>query len=111
MNPQGGGQIPEFRTGERKRFYASRNHKLVLFKHSGHILPLTAVAFAGLLIKRRWSRVRTTSLALLLDCWRLRGRARAKRRPIRGFRRHGDEVAAVVFMLAAGPLAGFQKIY
>ena len=71
VNPKGGEQITEFRTSERKRFYANRNHLLVLLKHSQHILLLTAGAFAGmlfvegvfwLLLKRRWSLAQATSL-------------------------------------------------
>ena len=34
VNPQGGEQITELRTSGRKRFYASRNHLLVLLKNS-----------------------------------------------------------------------------
>lgn len=49
VNPQGGEQIVELRTSERKRFYANRNHLLVLLKHSQHILLLTAGAFVGIL--------------------------------------------------------------
>jgi GT2 family glycosyltransferase len=99
VNPKGGEQITEFRTSESKRFYANRNHLLVLLKNSKHILLLTAVAFAGfllveglfwLLIKRRWALVRRTSLEPMMDCWRLRHHVLAKRRQISSFRRHGD---------------------
>ena len=69
VNPQGGEQITELRTSERKRFYANRNHLLVLLKHSQHILLLTAVAFVGMLLWKaffgccssaggRWCRLR-----------------------------------------------------
>ena len=99
VNPQGGEQITEFRTSERTRFLANRNHLLVLLKNSQHILLLTAVAFAvmlfiesffWLLLKRRWSLVEATSLEPLRDCWRLRGHVRAKRRQVQRFRQHGD---------------------
>ena len=99
VNPQGGEQITEFRTSERKRFYANRNHLLVLLKHSQHILLLTAGVFMGmlfiegvfwLLLMRRWSLVQATTLEPLRDCWRLRGHIRAKRRQVQSFRRHGD---------------------
>jgi GT2 family glycosyltransferase len=119
VNPQGGEQITELRTSERKRFYANRNHLLVLLKHSQHILLLTAVAFTGmlflegvfwLLLKRRWSLVRTTSLEPLRDCWRLRGHVRAKRREVRGFRRHGDGWMLRFFCWRPGRAGDLKKL-
>jgi GT2 family glycosyltransferase len=99
LNPKGGDQIMEFRTSGRKRFYANRNHLLVLLKHSQHLLLLTAAAFAGLLFveglfwlawTRRWSLAKETSFKPLHDCWRLRGHVRAERGRVKKIRRHGD---------------------
>ena len=120
VNPKGGEQITEFRTSERKRFYANRNHLLVLLKHSQHILLLTAGAFAGmlfvegvfwLLLKRRWSLAQATSLEPLRDCWRLRGHVRAKRRQVQGFRRHGDWWMLRFFCCRPGRVGDLKKIF
>jgi len=120
VNPQGGEQFTEFRTSERIRFYANRNHLLVLLKNSQHILLLTAVMFAGmifveslfwLLLKRRWSLVRATSIGPLRDCWRLRGHVRAKRRQVRAFRRHGDWWMLRFFCWQFGRGGDLNKIF
>lgn len=99
VNPKGGEQITEFRTSARKRFYANRNHLLILLKFSQHILLLTAAAFVVLLMieglfwlswTRRWSLARTTSLEPLQDCWRLRSHVQEQRQRVKKTRRHGD---------------------
>jgi len=120
VNPKGGDQITEFRTSERKRFYANRNHMLVLLKHSQHILLLTAGIFSGMLFiegvfwlikTRRWSRVRAASLDPLIDCWRLRGHVRAKRRQVQSFRRHGDWWMLRFFCWRSGRIGDLKKIF
>ncbi|HEY5296776.1 MAG TPA: glycosyltransferase family 2 protein [Verrucomicrobiae bacterium] len=99
VNPEGGEQIVELRTSERKRFYANRNHLLALLKHSRHFLLLTVLPFIGLLFlesffwlvaTRRWSLARATSWEPLWECWKLRNHVRAKRKQVQGFRWHGD---------------------
>jgi GT2 family glycosyltransferase len=120
VNPNGGEIIVEFRTSERKRYYANRNHMLALLKNSQHILLLTAVTFAGLLllegffwllIKRRWALMRTTCLEPLMDCWRLRDHVRAKRRQAREFRRHGDWWMLRFLCWRLGRWADFKKVF
>ncbi len=120
VNPQGGEQITELRTSGRKRFYANRNHLLVLLKNSQHILLLTAVAFAGmlflegafwLLLKRRWALVRATSLEPLRDCWRLRGHVRAKRQQVQDFRRRGDGWMLRFFCWRPGRAGDLKKLF
>ena len=120
MNPQGGEQITEFRTSERKRFYANRNHLLVLLKNARHMLLLTAVAFAGLLllegffwllIKRRWSLVRITSWEPLVDCWRLRRHVLARRRAVAEFRRHDDWWMLRFFCWRFGRWQDLKKLF
>lgn len=120
VNPKGGEQITEFRTSERKRFYANRNHLLALLKNSRHVLLLMAVMFSGLLlleglfwllIKRRWALVRTTSLDPLMACWRLRGHVRSQRRLARGFRRHGDWWMLRFFCWRLGRWPDFKKVF
>jgi GT2 family glycosyltransferase len=120
INPKGGEKILEFHTSERKRFYANRNHLLVLLKNSQHILLLTALAFAGLilaeglfwlLIKRRWSLLRTTSLEPFRDCWRLRDHVRAQRRKVRSFRRHSDWWMLRFLCCRLGRWPDFKKIF
>ena len=119
VNPKGGEKITEFRTSTRKRFYANRNHLLVLLKYSQHILLLTAVAFTGLLLiegvfwllwKRRWSLAWNTSFEPLRDCWRLRGHVRENRRRIKKFRRHGDWWMLRFFCWRLGRTGDFRKI-
>lgn len=120
VNPKGGEQITEFRTSEKKRFYANRNHLLALLKNSQHILLLTALAFAGLLlvegffwllIKRRWALLRTTSLEPLMACWRLRGHVSAQRRLARGFRQHSDWWMLRFFCWRLGRWPEFKKVF
>ena len=119
VNPQGGEQITEFRTSERKRFYANRNQLLVLLKHAQHILLLTAVAFTGmlfvegifwLLLTRRWSLVRATVLEPLRDCWRLRGHVRAQRERVRSFRQRSDWWMLRFFCWRLGKAGDLKKI-
>lgn len=120
VNPQGGEQITELRTSERTRFLANRNHLLVLLKHSRHILLLTAVAFAGmlfiegvfwLLLKRRWSLARATSLEPVRACWRLRGHIRAKRRQVSEFRRRSDWWMLRFFCWRLGKAGDLKKLF
>ena len=95
----------------------NRHHVLVLLQYSQDILLLTAVAFAGLLflegffwllLKRRWSLVEPQAQAVagLLAVARPCGRPTAADPGFPPARRLVD---AAFFLLAAGPLAGFQK--
>jgi GT2 family glycosyltransferase len=99
VNPAGGTKRVEFRTSERKRFYANRNHLLMLLKYPQHILfamfcANVALQFVEaifwLVTQRRWSLVRESFFRPLAECWRLRGHVATKRREMRAFRRHGD---------------------
>jgi len=119
VNPQGGEQITELRTSERKRFYANRNHLLVLLKHSQHILLLSAGAFVGmlfieglfwLLLKRRWSLVQATALEPLRDCWRLREHVRTKRKQVRHFRQRSDWWMLRFFCWRSGRVGDLKNI-
>lgn len=119
VNPQGGEQITEMRTSERKRFYANRNHLLVLLKHSQHMLLLTAGAFVlmlfleslfWLVFKRRWSLVRATSLGPVRDCWRLRNHVRDQRQQVRAFRRRGDWWMLRFFCWRLGKVGDLKKL-
>jgi GT2 family glycosyltransferase len=120
VNSQGGEQITELRTSERKRFYANRNHLLVLLKHSQHILLLTAAAFVGmlfvegvfwLLLKRRWSLMQVTAIEPVRDCWRLRNHVRAKRRQVQGFRQRGDGWMLRFFCWRLGRAGDLKKLF
>ena len=120
VNPKGGEQITEFRTSERKRFYANRNHMLALMQNSQHILLLAVVAFAALLflegffwmlIKHRWALMKTTCLEPLADCWRLRGHIRTKRLEIKSFRRHSDWWMLRFFCWRLGRWADLKKVF
>jgi GT2 family glycosyltransferase len=120
VNPQGGEQITELRTSERKRFYANRNHLLVLLKNSRHILLLTAGAFVGMLfvegvfwmlLKRRWSLMQATAIAPVCDCWRLRNHVRAKRRQVQGFRQRGDGWMLRFFCWRPGRAGDLKKLF
>jgi GT2 family glycosyltransferase len=119
VNPQGGERITELRTSERTRFYANRNHLLVLLKHSQHILLLTAVAFAAMLLaegvfwlvlKRDWRLARMTSWEPLAACWKLRGHVRIKRKQVQNFRRHGDWWMTRFFCWRLGRAGDLKKI-
>ena len=99
VNPEGGSQVVEFRTGDTKRFYANRNSLLVLLKNCQHVLLLLVPlqvgflfieALVALLLVGRWSFVRRAYWDALADCWRLRGHVLAERKRIRQFRRHSD---------------------
>jgi GT2 family glycosyltransferase len=120
VNPQGGEHITELRTSDRKRYYANRNHLLVLLKHSQHILLLTAAAFTALLLceglfwlllTRRWSVARAVSWEPVRDCWRLRGHVRAKRKQVRHFRQHGDWWMLRFFRWRFGRSGELKKIF
>ena len=97
VNPEGGSQVVEFRTGDTKRFYANRNSLLVLLKNCQHVLLLLVPlqvgflfieALVALLLVGRWSFVRRAYWDALADCWRIRGHVLAERKRIRQFRRH-----------------------
>jgi GT2 family glycosyltransferase len=120
VNPKGGEKITEFRTSERKRFYANRNHMLALLQNTQHILLITVVVFAALLllegifwmlIKGRWALMKTTCLEPLADCWRLRGHVRIKRRQVKWFRRHGDFWMLRFFCWRLGRWGDLKKLF
>jgi GT2 family glycosyltransferase len=99
VNPQGGGQVIEFRTSDRKRFFANRNNLLVLLKNAQHLLllllPLQLLllaleAGAALFLVRRWSFVKAAYMDAVVDCWRLRSHVCQQRRLLRGLRKRGD---------------------
>jgi GT2 family glycosyltransferase len=99
VNPRGCEQVTEIRTSDTKRFYANRNHLLVLLKNSQHLLlvlvPLQLLMLAAeavfcAALTHRWSHVRLSYLAALRDCWRLRRHIFAERRRLKKIRRHGD---------------------
>jgi len=99
VNPQGGGQTVEFRTSDRKRYYANRNHLLVLLKNAEHLLLLllpmqllllAVEAVIALILVRRGSFIKTAYWEAVRDCWRLRSHICEQRRFIRAQRQHGD---------------------
>ncbi|EEF60304.1 glycosyltransferase family 2 protein [Pedosphaera parvula] len=99
VNPQGGGEVVEFRTSDTKRFYATRNNLILLLKNAHNLLLLlvplqvmllTLEAMVLLLLTRRWSFVRRSFFSALADCWRLRDYIAARRREINGFRKRSD---------------------
>lgn len=99
VNPAGGKEVVEFRTSDKKRFYANRNHLLCLLKNCQHFLllmvfPSLVLLFieglVGVILSRRWSFFKHTCLDVLAGCWRLRGHVLAERRYIRAHRKHGD---------------------
>ena len=99
VNPQGGIEIVEFRTNDRKRFLTNRNCLLTLLKNGQHLLLLLAILLIGLLfleslvgalLLRRWSFVKASFWNVLCDCWRMRGHVLRERQRIAGFRRHSD---------------------
>jgi GT2 family glycosyltransferase len=99
INPKGGTRIIEFRTSETKRYYANRNHLIVLLKNAQHILLLMLLpclilmfleSFAAVILLRRWSFFRETFWASLVGCWQLRKHVLSERRQIHGFRTRSD---------------------
>jgi GT2 family glycosyltransferase len=99
INPRGGTRIVEFRTSDMKRFYANRNHLITLLKNAEHLLllmvvPYVALQFAeslvGMIVLRRWSFFRTSFLAAVAGCWKLREHMKAERQRIRSFRKRSD---------------------
>jgi GT2 family glycosyltransferase len=99
VNPAGGITTVEFRTTDRKRFLTNRNCLLTLLKNGQHILLLSLLplavlllleALAGALILRRASFVRASFWDPIADCWRLRGHVREQRRHIAAFRKRSD---------------------
>lgn len=94
-----GDRAVQNRTRETKRFYANRNQLLAIAKNARFLLLLlllnqialiSAEAFAGAVLARRFSFVRWSLFKPLGDCWRLRKHIATERRRIRGFRRRGD---------------------
>ncbi len=99
VNPKGFEQVLEIRTSDTKRYYANRNHLLVLLKNSQHLLlaliplqlmVLVAEALTLGILTRRWSHVRRAYLQAICDCWKLRRHVFAERRRLRQLRRRGD---------------------
>jgi GT2 family glycosyltransferase len=120
VNPKGGEQITEFRTSGRKRFYANRNHLLVLLKYAQHIFWLLPLAFIWLLLvegifwlvwTRRWSLAQTVGFGPLRDCWRLRGHVREQRRLVKTFRRRGDWWLLRFFRFRLGLWRDVKKMF
>ncbi len=99
VNPEGGSQIVEVRTSDRKRFYTNRNCLLLLLKNCQHVLlllvPLQLLLLAfeacvGMLAIRRWSFVRCAYVDAVAACWHLRDHVKAERKRVRQFRRRSD---------------------
>jgi GT2 family glycosyltransferase len=99
VNPQGGGQLIEFRTSDTKRFYANRNGLLVLLKNAKNVLLLAVLlqlallaceAVVSLVLVRRWSFVKRAYWGALKDCWHLRSHVVAERRRLRPLRCRSD---------------------
>lgn len=98
-NPKGGTKIVEVRTSELKRFYANRNHLMVIFKNCRHVLLLLGLTYMlwmfvegviGALLMRRVSYFYKTVVAPIIDCWRLRAHILEQRRRTHAFRKRGD---------------------
>ncbi len=99
VNPAGGGTVVEFRTSDRKRFYANRNGLLLLLKNAqGPLLVLAGMQLLYLLVEgllwalllRRWSFFRRAYWEAGIDLWRLRAHIRAERRYLGALRARGD---------------------
>jgi hypothetical protein len=99
VNPQGGIQVVEFRTNDRKRFLTNRNSLLTLLVNGQHLILLAVIpqtclllleTLVGSVLLKRWSFVRASFWNALLDCWRLRGHIAARRRQVAGFRKRSD---------------------
>jgi GT2 family glycosyltransferase len=99
VNPEGQTRVTEARTSETKRFLANRNSLLVLLKNSQHLLwlllpmhllMLACEALVSLVLIRRWSYVRKSYWASVVEAFRMMKPVREWRRRIRGFRQRGD---------------------
>ena len=99
VNPQGGIQVVEFRTNDRKRFLTNRNSLLTLLYNGRHLILLLVIpqvcllfveTLVGCVLLKRVSFFRASYLNALRDCWRLRGHIAARRRLVAGFRKRSD---------------------
>jgi GT2 family glycosyltransferase len=99
VNPEGAGQVVEFRTSDSKRFYANRNALLAVLKNAEHVLLLTfllqalllaAEAAVSLLVVKRWSHIQRSYLDAVADCWRSRQHLLSERRRLKTMRRRSD---------------------
>ncbi len=99
VNPAGGVKAQELRTTDEKRFLNNRNCLLTILKNGKHILLLTLIpqvllllaeTMVGCVLLRRLSFAKTTFIAALRDCWRLRHHVRNERKKIAAYRQHSD---------------------
>jgi GT2 family glycosyltransferase len=99
VNPLGGAKVVEFRTSDRKRYYANRNHLLVLAKNAQHLLFCSLVlqgfmllieALAAVIIVRRRSFIKTSYIDAIRDCWRLRKAILHRRKTFKQHRVRSD---------------------
>jgi GT2 family glycosyltransferase len=99
VNPEGAGQVTEFRTSDTKRFYANRNGLLVVGKNAEHVwwwfLPMQVAlllleAIVGLVLVRRWGFIRRAYLQAFTESWRLRHHVAQQRGRISALRRRSD---------------------
>jgi GT2 family glycosyltransferase len=99
VNPQGGIEMVEFRTNDRKRFLTNRNCLLTLLINGQHVLLLLLLPFVpllflesvvGALLMRRPSFVKTSFVNALADCWRMRGHIARRRKAVARVRRRSD---------------------
>jgi len=99
VNPKGGGEVTEFRTSDKKRYFANRNLLMVALKDTTflwlflaplQLLQAAAETFVLLLLIRRWKFVQTSFINAITDCWRLRKHIMAERHRIRQFRKRSD---------------------
>jgi hypothetical protein len=99
VNPDGGVKPTEFRTSESKRFYANRNH-LVMIAKNGHSLLLLLLipaivlialeALLALVLTRKASTFVKVGLAPIRDFFRHYRHIRNERRKLSAVRQHGD---------------------
>jgi GT2 family glycosyltransferase len=120
VNPKGGERIVELRTSDSKRFYANRNHLLILMKNCQHVLLLLLVpalcllvleSLGGMLLSRRWSFFKRSCLEAVGDCWRLRRHICEQRRSIRTFRKRGDLWMLRFFSWRFGRWQEYKRIF
>jgi GT2 family glycosyltransferase len=99
VNPQGRKTVVEFRTSDKKRFYANRNVLLVTLKNVQFLLFFLAIfqvlylgieCMAMAVVTRRWSFFRKTYLDALSSCWGARRHILNERKRLRGIRQRGD---------------------
>ena len=99
VNPVGNTKTLEMRTTDYKRFLTNRNGLFFLLKNSRHVLLLLLLpnllllateALVMLVILRRWSHVKNSYLAAVIETFRMRGHIFEWRRRIAGFRVRGD---------------------